>query len=819
MAIQGSPLRVRTTTAALVVGVLCFFTDLLDAGADAKLEAVDQRAKLREASHILDIEIDGDLARFTSRQTLVNTSDQTSEAIYTFELPGDAAVTGLAVRLADGRTTRTAVVDARAALHFPSEPGQSLSRPASADIGLVRLVERNGVLPTQSLATYETRLYPLQPRKAITVRTTWVMPVNRIDGRMVVRIPGRGGATNLVAEKVRVSVNPPPDARAIRAIYGGGAKLTRAGTGNRRNYAFVAPARGDLVVEAVPTYRQHTGPDRTRVQASYLAIPITKSFGVLAVNATALPVRGEGSLDFERAILVFDVSRSMEESGIEAAGKLARALLGSMPPGTKVQAVLYDRKARQVLESFQHNDHRTQRAILEALAPTARNNGSDLGQALLETQRLIDADELGATPAEGVARGARATNLIAVFSDGMTPLALTPDRAADALGEEVLRNSEILTVALVPEGAPVPDTEEGALAGLTRSARGRSIAVRHAEAETRGDNLAAELRRPAPIHGLELDAGQTNLQQNELANQLEPGHSASLLTWYYGAAPKKLLLTGTARGTRIEIPARRGPASQADAFLALAVARAAPADFVEPTMDPDDPEMGGFEYDESSLADAHRRFLQAATRASAVSGHSSLVALDGKDALAKDRLALMRRWGPSMFFRYPPPPERASFHEFRPFEENRDVPGGAGSADDARYRRTGNLDRTIVKRLIETYVVPQAKACYDRQLRNNNRLRGALVLEVEIARGEVQHAEISSSSFVGASIETCVVDAAFAMRIPRVALGTDPETVGVARYPLRFRMKKTKGAVEMGEGVEEKRIDVDLDKPLGGLPE
>lgn len=812
-------MRVRSTTAAVVVGVLCFFTDLLDAGADAKLEAVDRRAKLREASCALDIDIDGDLARITSQQMLVNTSDETSEAVYTFELPGDAAVTGLAVRLADGRTTRTTVVDAQAALHFPSEPGRALSRPASADIGLIRMVERSGVLPVQALATYEMRIYPLQPRKAITVRTTWVMPVNRIDGRMVVRIPGRGDATNLVAGKVRVSVEPPPEVRAIRAVYGGGAKLRKSGTGKRRGYSFVAPARGDLVVEAVPTYRQHASPDQALVQVSYTAIPITKSFGALAVNATALPVRGEGSLDFERAILLFDVSRSMEESGIEAAGKLANALLGSMPPGTKVQGVLYDRKARQVLGGFQHNDHRTQRAILEALAPAPRENGSDLGQALVEAQRLIDADELGTAPAEGVARGARATNLVAVFSDGMTPLALTADRAADALGEEVLRNSEILTVALVPDGAPLPDTEEGALAGLTRNARGRSIAVRHAEAESRGDNLAAELRRPAPLHGLELDAGQTHLQQNELADHLEPGHSAFALTWYYGPAPKKLLLTGTTRGTRIEIPARRAPPSQSNAFLALAVARAAPADFVEPTLDPDDPELGGFDYDETSMADAHRQFLETASRASAVSAHSSLVALDGKDALAKDRLAMLRRWGPGMFFRFPPPPERESFHEFRPFEESRDAPGGPGSSDDARYRRTGTLDKAIVKRLIETYVVPQAKACYDRELRKNNRLRGALVLEIEIARGEVQHAEISSSSFVGAAIETCVVDAAFAMRVPRVALGADPETVGVARYPLRFRMKKTKGAVEMGEGVEEKRIDVDLDKPLGGIPE
>jgi len=816
MALQSSR-TVTRSTAAVVVGFFCFFTDLLEAGADARLEAVDSRAQIREAGHTLDIEIAGNLAVMRSQQTLVNASKEVREALYTFRLPGDAAVTGLSVRLADGRTTRTVVVESEAALHFPSAAGISVSSKAAPDIGLLRLVERNGIDPTGGLATYEARIFPLQPGKAVTVRTTWVAPVRQVDGRISLRIPGRGASTNLVAERVRVTVAPPPGAHSITSVYGGGRKLAKTGRGKRSRYEFLAPSHGDLVVEAVPKFRRHSTPDQTRVQASFVAIPVTKSFGALAVNVSAPPIRGTGTLSFERAVLIVDISRSMGQTGVEAAAKLSTSLLASMPPGTKVEAVVFDRRARRALGSFQHNDHRTQRAIAAALAPTALENGSDLGQALIETRRLIENDKLGSTPAEGVVRGARSTNLIAILSDGMTPLELTLGRAAGSLGDDVLRDSEILAVALVPDGAPIPDITEGPMAELTSRARGRSIAVRHAEAESRGHNLAAELGRPAPLYRASLDAGDTVVTGDELFDRMEPGHGTFSLSWYHGPAPKKLTLTGTVRGKRVAVPVSRGSGAHNARLLALAVARSAPGDFLQIDADPDDPDVGSFGYDEASREEARRLFVATARRASTVSEGSALVALDSRDALAKDRLALVEKWGPGMYFRFPPPDERTTYHQFRPFEEKRDLPGPRTGASIAAIRRTGTLDEAIVKRLIETHVLPKAKACYNRALRQDNRLRGALTLVVEIARGEVQHVEITGSTFTGANIEACVAEAAYGIRVPRVALGDDPETVGVAHYPLRFNLKQKKGHVGPGKGVREKQIDVDLDKPLGGI--
>jgi len=80
----------------------------------------------------------------------------------------------------------------------------------------------------------------------------------------------------------------------------------------------------------------------------------------------------------------------------------------------------------------------------------------------------------------------------------------------------------------------------------------------------------------------------------------------------------------------------------------------------------------------------------------------------------------------------------------------------------------------------------------------------------------VQDARVARSTLPGSEIDACVLDAAYTIRVPRVALGDDTEYVGVARYPIRFRRVGDKADVDRGEPPADDGPMAD--DPLGGLP-
>jgi hypothetical protein len=66
-------------------------------------------------------------------------------------------------------------------------------------------------------------------------------------------------------------------------------------------------------------------------------------------------------------------------------------------------------------------------------------------------------------------------------------------------------------------------------------------------------------------------------------------------------------------------------------------------------------------------------------------------------------------------------------------------------------------------------------------------------------------------------MEKCVLDAAYAIQVPRVALGDDVEYIGVARYPIKFQRVGSNGKVVRGKD-RNRGEPADADDPLGGLP-
>jgi hypothetical protein len=786
---------------AALAGLSGLILGLGPAAAAASLETASGKPILQEARFVYDVEFLGSAALVESTQIIANPSKDEQEAVYTFDLPLDAAVIGLQVRLSDGRSTSMTVVDSSSVLTLAPDPD---GVDAAADVGLLRLVARDvpqvNTPSPFALATYELRVYPVLPGSVVTLTTKWVAPLRYDDGRLSLRIPPRGDASNLVRERVDLSLSPPSGVRGFSVVHGGGKLLGKA----IKRASFTAPPRIDIAIDAM---LELSG---SAPLVAFAPVPIRDGFGALGVSIMAPLPSSKESLSYERVVILADVSRSVDAEGLVATAKIADALLASLPGNARAEVILFDRQARRVFGSFTRNSADARKQVAQALRPGLLHNGSDLGAALELARAALSKEPLAVRPDEGMERGGRAPTLMAIISDGLFPLELDGRGAVDRIGDDMLGEVEVFAITLVPDHAAVPDLNDSALARLASRSSGRAIAMRVGEVSARARNLAVELSRPAPLRGLALDTGSTIVEGIELPITLEAGQGVTALGFYHGSEPKKLAVTATRHEATLRFEGKRDLGWNR-AALPLVVASAAPEDFIPRTLRVDsDP---GAVYDVPTLEQARRLMVQTARRASAVTQQSAMVALDARDRFAKDRLALTSKWGPAAFFRLPPPPEREPGYQLRAYEQRVDAPSHAGKGDGTR--RTGELDRGIIQRLLTTHVVPGARACYEKALRSDQNLGGSMVVVVEIARGEVQHARVEKSTFPGAGIEACVAEAAYSMQIPRVALGDDPETIGVVRYPLSFKKQGARGQVHSGDAPG---VDPDLvNTPLGGM--
>ncbi len=780
------------------------------AHADATLESVSGSAGLAESDHQLSLRVSGGVATATVEQTLVNRGKRAREALYTFELPGDAAVTDVRIQLADGQLARAHIADAGAAIKFGTEDKIDGATP---DAGVLRLVERHPADPITggtATAVYELRVWPVEAGRAVSVRTEWVAPLRYDDGRLSLRIPGRGNAANLTRETVALIVSAPDGAKALGAVHGGGQVLAKNAKTKRAKYKFSAPVDGDLVVEVEPRFGKHPA----QAIVSFATAPVTKQRGVIAVSVIAPKPPPSAMPEYERVIIVVDVSRSMTRAGLDAASTMIGSVLDAAGHTAEIEVVLFNRTSLRLFGELRPNDRKARAAVERALTDATLANGSDLGIALEEVRNIFSSigDLQGVPSKDGVTRGLGPTTLVAIITDGMTPLGLTPDRASDRIGETALVEAEVLAITIVPDTAPAPDTTAGPLGYLARKTGGRSIAVKISGADARAKALTVELTRPPSIEIPSVDepAG-TRFEGLLLPPKLEPGRGVFAIGTYEGKRPTKLTVSANIRGTDVSVRGKRAGKALQRAVMPLYLASADIEDFVPEDLRID-PANSSLAYDKPTLDKATKALLATADKHPAVTEHSSLVATDAKDKFANERFAFADRWGASLFFRVPPPPELFRGHKFREYAV---VAPPAGNAHPGS-RPTGDLDFTIVARLMRTYVLPKAQACYRRALRKHRKLAGNLTVIVEIARGEVQDARVVRSTLAGAAVDQCVLDAAYSIRVPRVALGDDTEYVGIATYPIKFSLVDRKGTAARGNMA--KPGQPATDDPLGGLP-
>ena len=684
----------RVARCALVsaLPILVSATGVRPAGAAAELSGVEV-AGVREAEHALTVHIDGLLARIDTRVVVVNPGDRDTEAIYVFDLPADAAVLGAEIALPDGRRALSGAVDVRAVSRFVPDDGAT---PGAPDIGLLRLQEVN---EDQGLARYELRVYPVPAGHAVTAVVRWAAPVTYRDGRLGLRIPQRGDAPNLVREEIELVWRAPAGARGLRDIRAGASRLADATGPVSGSLRFHAPVGGDLVVEATPVFRPGQG-----LVGELAVVPLDRNRGAVALSLLAPEVAPVSPASFERVVLVIDRSRSLGAGGVAAARSLAENLLAAASRGATADAVVFDRQARAVVGNLTRDRAALRAGLSRSLAGPAPDSGTDLGAALAQASGLLR--RAGApAPAAAIAHAAAPTSLIVILTDGMLPLQLDGQQARSRLGTLAVSEARVVSVVLVPDGAPLPDLGRGPLAELARATGGRVLAVRQGEASARGPRLWAELGQPPPFDGIQLGwrAGVVT-SSSQAPDRLESGEGFLLLGWYHGARPGPVSVRAELRGRAVGAQIRPAGRPLAGAATALALVQRPAAELLAP----DALDRPGA--DERARAE----LVRAAERAGAATPATALVILDAKDGFARDRLAHARKWGTGQYRRFPTPSERKVGEiKYRDADSRTARPA---SAIPAR-RRTGELDRALVGQLMKQHVVPAARLCYQRALR------------------------------------------------------------------------------------------------------
>ena len=787
--IVSAPLCRRAGAASAFAAAAVSTLGAASAHARAELQGIEI-AEVHEAEHSLAVRVDGLIASIESRQVVVNPGDRETEIFYTFDLPIEAAVTGVEIRLPDGRKAVSNAVGAAAGFQFVDE-----GSPGRPDVGLLRVVDRP-VGHDVHLARYELRVFPVPAGKSAIAIVRWYLPARYRDGRLELRLPARGTAANRVRERLDVQWRAPATARGLREVRAAGhiAAPSRTAPVSTARLSFVAPADADIVLEARPVFR-----GGEPLVAELATRPLDKRGGAYALTVLSPASEDTRPTAYERVLLIVDTSRSLGTTGAAAARAVVDSLLEAATPAAQTEAIVFARRARALTGRLGSDRSGLKNQVAAALTGSASENGSDLGEALGEAAALLKrAGPATSTPLGAVARGASDPTLIVIVTDAMFPLGLDGAQAVGRIGSIALNEARIASVVLVPDQAVLPDPHDGPLGELARRTGGRIVTVRHGEARTRASHLWNELAQPAPVRAIDADwRGVTVTGEDAVPQELEAGEGLVLFGWYRGRPPTAVQIAAELRGRQVAIRTRRAGAVGAKTALALALINRPAGDLLPAPADAS-----------RDQADAEPAPLDAAIRAGVATDASSLVVLDTRDAFARDRLAFARKWGALQYRRHPPPAERAAGEDDAP-----SVRPIIGRRAPFAVRKTGELDRGIIQRLMKHHVVPRARACYDRALRRAPDLTGSVTIELEMVRGEVQDARISRTTITDAALTECLLDAAFATPVPQVALGDTSEVVVVARYPLRLRRNQKRP--EVTPGTEGRATDPD--DPLGGI--
>lgn len=334
--------------ACLLMPLVAEATSFEEYGKGVQPRAAEQ---LSEASCDVVVDIRGAVAGVELTQRITNAGVKELASIHRFTLPKGAAITGFAVK-----TDTTARAAVPVAATFRSELVESTS-VLGADPAVLRKVGDD---------EYEILAQPFAGELVLT--TKYAMQATVQSSTLRFGLPGRVAAAKLATCKGVIRATPGPSA-AVTAI-----RVDNAVVGNRASAAFSLGIKDvaidiELAVSGnAPVVWQQTEGNTTLVTV----------IGPLLKAAAA-----------RKVVVLIDTSRSMDLVGRPNVVKVVKALGGALPPGSEIEAILFDRTPTRVFNALRPANGENLAAIEAALAKRGAINGSDLVAAFAMARQVI----------------------------------------------------------------------------------------------------------------------------------------------------------------------------------------------------------------------------------------------------------------------------------------------------------------------------------------------------------------------------------------------------------------------------------------------
>ena len=424
---------------------------------------------LREASHLVDVQIDRGAAKLVIRRTVFNGGARHDQAMFWIDVPAAGVATGL----------RTLGVKDGAPFWFTGELME-------AEAAAARYRELTGIggyypkdpalLSWRSQDLLALQVFPCAPKQQKTIEYTLEAPASYSGGRYHVALPRTGTA----ALAAMATLSP---ARAGDLVFVDG---ERAAPG------VSVRLERDITLAIAPRGAQ-------KLEGGLASIPLTAGPQAPCAGApgcaAAAPGRAIVRVHFEAAprlsevprgagvVIVLDASRSLGEAEGAALVAAARAYLSHFDTG-RAEVLTFDREV--------HGLNGQLVPVQQALAQLgrltlSRQNGNRVDDALARADALLAALPTG-TPRR-----------IVVLTDLRTRASLAPERL-----QGTLRSGAIVHVGAVTAGDPrLHRNDEGPWAGVARATGGllwRAGATPDAARRRDMRRAYEELARPVRIH-------------------------------------------------------------------------------------------------------------------------------------------------------------------------------------------------------------------------------------------------------------------------------------------------------------------------------
>lgn len=389
-----------------------------------------------EPAHRVSIRVVGPVALVeVEREVLVGGERApTHDTVVDLDLPEGAALVGWGARLA-GRTIKLA---ATAAPTARADYARTLS---SHHLSAAQT-------PADDAARVRVHLAPLAAPGRVLLRYRYTAPAACADGRFVLRLPA-SLEENPTAAQVTVRFDDlPAEVRLFEASVAGVPVRIRP---NGRIFAVhaTAPLRAAWEV----SYRLHeqaaAWPGQLAAARAERRATHAARAGEVLTLGLCRPQRSASAPPPGEVMLLIDRSRSVGAGGMSSQRALARALIETLPPAQRFNAILFARTATQVFPISRTATIEALDAVETAADPNQLENGTDLVAALGRAADWAKGD--GPLPA-GESR------LLVMISDGALPELQTAERLAGALASVAASHRLRVLVLLVRPAAddPVP---------------------------------------------------------------------------------------------------------------------------------------------------------------------------------------------------------------------------------------------------------------------------------------------------------------------------------------------------------------------------